>query len=135
MRDRKCPDCGEYLSPEALRCVCGWGSKRPKEGQKVFDYVCTFKSMGDRCAYPVGMFLEGATSGWCIFHRQPGDPGHGAEVVRQSKTVPYVEAIAQIIARNAGAPSVVATAWDIAKRHGNKPWQGNAGELAMERAA
>lgn len=130
MRDRKCPDCGEFLSPDALRCVCGWGNRKQDRGGKVFDHRCTFKGAGDRCDYPVGMFLEGMTSGWCIFHRQPGQPGDGAEIVRQSKQTPYVEAIQRIIDRNASAGSVVDLAWSIALRHGNKPWQGDIGEHA-----
>jgi hypothetical protein len=130
MRDRKCPDCGEFLSVDALRCICGWGSKKPREGQKSWDHQCTYKSMGDRCSYPVGMFAEGATSGWCVFHRQPGKPGDGAEIVRQSREVPYTEAVAVIMARHVGVQSVVEKAWDIALHHGSKPWQGEIGQYA-----
>lgn len=121
MSDRKCPDCGERLSFDAIRCACGWG-KREGKGAKYFDMVCTYKAGTDRCAYPVGMFAEGNTSGWCIFHRQHLSQLDGAEVVRQSRMVPYLDALKPIIERGANSPSVVATAWDIAKRHGNKPW-------------
>lgn len=131
--NRQCPDCGERLSFDAIRCACGWGAKK-QAGAKFYDYRCTFKSGAERCAYPVGMFTEGNTSGWCIFHRQPLQAGEGSEVVRQSATVPYARAIAGIIERTANSPSVVDTAWDIALKHGNKPWQTGIGEL-VKRAA
>jgi hypothetical protein len=118
---------------DALRCVCGWGAKKPDRGGKSYDMRCGYKATsGDRCDYPVGMFPEGKTSGWCIFHRQQGHPGDGAEIVRQSKQIPYREAIQQILDRNASAPSVVDLAWEIAKRHGNKPWQGELSAFARE---
>lgn len=126
MSDRKCPDCGERLSFDALRCACGWGKKGDKG--KYFDMVCTYKA-GERCAYPVGLFAEGNTSGWCVFHRQAGSQVDGAEIVRQSRIVPYLDALKPIIERAANSPAVVATAWDIAKRHGNKPWQAGNGKL------
>lgn len=123
MTQRKCPDCGERLSFDAMRCACGWGKKSESKGAKYFDHVCTYKAGFDRCAYPVGLFVEGSTSGWCIFHRRNLMQREGAEVVAQSREVPYAQALEAITARNCAARSVVNTAWDIAKRHGSKPWR------------
>ena len=119
---RQCPDCGERLSIDALRCACGWGAKKTP-GVKHFDMRCTYAAGSSRCCYPVGMFPEGKSSGWCIFHRQNLSSFDGAEIVRQSETVAYSDAIAAILERGANAPAVVDTAWDIALRHGNRPWQ------------
>lgn len=127
---RKCPECGERLSFDALRCACGWGLRKGK-GDRNFDHRCTFQVGGERCSYPVGMFPEGATSGWCIFHRSlPAN--RGGEVVQQSKTVPYAEAIKSIAAQGQRSPSVIATAHEIALRHGNKPWQESASEFVPD---
>ena len=121
---RKCPECGENLSFDAMRCACGWGEKKLKPGEKVFDHRCTFKAGSDRCKYPVGLFIDGATSGWCIFHRQPSvGQGEGSEIVRQSYSVPYLEAIKSIQRRNTESADVRNRAHEIALRHGNKPWQ------------
>ena len=122
MSDRKCPDCGERLSFDALRCACGWGAKKPDKGSKFFDMRCTYKAGSDRCNYPVGMFAEGNTSGWCVFHRQNPSQGVGAEIVMQSQRVDYAKAIQSLMDKAKNAPGVVDTAWEIAKRHGNKPW-------------
>lgn len=98
--ERSCPDCGERLNIDARRCVCGWGAKKAKDNGKTFDHVCTYKAGFDRCQYPVGLFKEGSTHGWCIFHRQELQAGQGAEIVRQSHVVPYLEAIKPIIEGN-----------------------------------
>lgn len=100
--ERNCPECGERLSFDARRCACGWGAKKRDTGRH-FDHQCTFKAGHDRCAYPVGLFRETATHGWCIFHRQELEAGQGAEIVRQSHIVPYHEAIKPIIEQNARA--------------------------------
>lgn len=100
--ERHCPECGETLSRDARRCVCGWGAKKKSEG-KSFDMRCTFSANGRRCEYPVGMFTEGNTSGWCVFHRQSLQPGEGAEIVRQSATIPYLRALEPILERNKAA--------------------------------
>lgn len=134
MSNRKCPDCGERLSFDALRCACGWGAKKPDKGARHFDMRCTFESR-DRCCYPVAMFTEGNTSGWCIFHRQNLTHFDAAEVVRQSAEVPYAQAIQALIERTKNAPSVVATAWEIAKRHGNRPWRTSGEQLPEVKAA
>lgn len=122
MSNRKCPDCGERLSFDALRCACGWGARKDKGG-KFFDPRCTYEAKGERCHYPVGMFTEGNTSGWCIFHRQNLMQIEGAEVVEQSRRISYADAIRPMLERARNAPGVVNTAWDIAKRHGNRPWR------------
>ena len=101
--ERNCPECGERLSFDARRCACGWGAKKARDSGKSFDHQCTYKAGHDRCQYPVGMFVEGSTHGWCIFHRQELQAGQGAEIVRQSHTVPYLEAIQPIIESNAAA--------------------------------
>lgn len=123
MTERKCPDCGERLSLDAMRCACGWGMKKFEKGHRSFDHRCTYLAGNARCEYPVGMFAEGATSGWCIFHRQHLNQADGAEAVRQSQTVPYLDAIRGIQDTAKHAPGVVSCAMDIARRHGNKPWQ------------
>ena len=115
MSDRKCPECGEKLSFDALRCACGWGVRKPEKGARLYDHRCTFTARGTRCSYPVGMFPEGATQGWCIFHRN-ALPSAGAEIVEQSRTVPYAEAIKSILERNKGSPGVMNTAHGMALR-------------------
>jgi hypothetical protein len=113
--ERPCPDCGERLLVDAIRCACGWGAKRTSaRGSErargpVFDHRCTYKGAVARCAYPVGMFPSGATSGWCVFHRQPLQPGEGSEIVRQSASMPYAEALAKLFAGAKESPSVRAT--------------------------
>lgn len=129
MSERKCPECGEKLSFDALRCACGWGLKRGEKAGRVYDHRCTFTAGRDRCAYPVGMFPEGSTSGWCIFHRN-AKPEDGAEIVRQSHEIPYAEALKPIQERAKGAPGVVNTSHEIALRVGNRAWPSDAfGEL------
>lgn len=123
MADRKCPDCGERLSFDALRCACGWGVKRGDKSAKFHDMRCTYKAGENRCHYPVGMFAEGNTSGWCVFHRQQLSQRDGAAVVEQSERVPYLQAIKPLIDAAKNAPGVVETAHEIALRHGKKPWQ------------
>lgn len=126
MADRKCPDCGERLSFDALRCACGWGVRKGEKPGRFYDMRCTYQA-GERCNYPVGLFLEGNTTGWCVFHRQSLRAGDGALIVAQSSRVPYAEAIRVLIEKGCSSPSVVDTAHDIAKHHGRKPWQaGNA---------
>lgn len=102
---RQCPECGEELNRDARRCACGWGRKKVETG-KEYDHRCTFKSGFSRCAYPVGLFVEGSTSGWCIFHRNNFDPGRGFEITQQSQTVPYLEALKPIQAANDNSPAV-----------------------------
>jgi hypothetical protein len=70
----------------------------------------------------VGMFAEGNTSGWCVFHRQSLDQRLGAEVVAQSGRIPYIEAIKPMLDAAKAAPGVVDTAHEIALRTGNRPW-------------
>lgn len=65
---RKCPECSERLSPDARQCVCGWGKKTKIEHRR-HDMICTWNSGAMTCSHPVGQFREGATSGFCIFHR------------------------------------------------------------------
>ncbi len=118
--ERLCPECGETLSREARQCVCGWGKRKAKESfGRQFDHRCTFRAGTDRCEYPVGLFRDGGTSGWCIFHRN-APSSDGAEIVRQSKSVPYLEAIQAIQKRNADNPNVRELRERIAARK-NKP--------------
>lgn len=132
MSERKCPDCGERLSFDAQRCACGWGAKRGEKSQKFYDMRCTFRAGSERCNYPVGMFAEGNTSGWCIFHRQPLDAGQGAEIVRQSFSVSYADAIRPMLERAKSAPGVIETAHEIALRLGDKPWPSDADRLSVD---
>lgn len=137
MSDRKCPDCSERLSFDALRCACGWGVKKEKGG-RFFDMRCTYEAHKDRCHYPTACFSEGASSAWCIFHRQNVSQIDGAEIVRQSQSVRYADAVQTIIDRAKGSVGVVNTAWDIAKRHGNRSWRSGSGDefpAVKERAA
>lgn len=128
MADRKCPDCGERLSFDAIRCACGWGQKRGEKG-KYFDHRCTYRAGSERCGYPVGMFPEGNTSGWCVFHRQNLDQASGAEVVSQSSRVKYLDAIQPMLDAAKNAPGVVDTAWEIALRTGNRAWPSDADKV------
>ncbi len=69
-----CPECGDALKVGAKRCGCGWvygGAKesRPATVSKSWDNRCTYEARGQRCCYPVGWYDQGATSGWCFFHR------------------------------------------------------------------
>jgi hypothetical protein len=134
MSDRKCPDCSERLSFDAMRCACGWGARKDK-GAKYCDPRCTYEASKDRCSYPVGRYTEGNTTGWCIFHRQNVSHIDGAEIVRQSKEIPYLDAIQALIDRAKNAPGVVNTAWDIAKRHGSKSWRTPGEPTQFEEAA
>lgn len=115
--ERSCPDCGERLSLDARQCACGWG--KPKAGRHEgprTDMRCTYKAGSDRCQYPVGMFPAGASSGWCIFHRQPLQAGQGAEITRQSHSIPYLEALQTIQEANKDNANVRALREQIAKR-------------------
>src|SRR4051812_15317620 len=116
---RNCPECGEKLSFEARRCACGWGARKGEKVGREFDHRCTYRAGGDRCQYPVGMFTEGATSGWCIFHRNNTNPAAGQEIVDQSARVPYLDAIKAIQARNADSAGVRATRAELKPGAGN----------------
>ena len=117
--ERLCPECGEKLNKDARQCACGWGKRKLTEKVgKVFDHRCTFRSYGDRCEYPIGLFMEGATSGWCIFHRG-ALPEDGAKIIEQSRTIPYAEAIKPIQERNANNANVKALREKIAARRGD----------------
>jgi len=102
MTSRKCPDCGERIAYDALRCACGWGVRKGERAGRIYDHRCTFTAGGTRCEYPVGLFAEGRTSGWCVFHRQ-ARPQDGVEIVMQSQRVPYLEAIRPMIEKNLDA--------------------------------
>lgn len=117
--DRSCPECGETLAKDARQCACGWGRKKLFERSgKVYDHRCTFHSYGDRCEYPCAVFLEGATSGWCIFHRN-APLTDGDAIVKQSQSVCYADAIKPIQARNNDTPSVRALREQMAARRGD----------------
>lgn len=119
MSDRKCPECGEKLSFDALRCACGWGVRKGEKAGKLYNHRCTYHAGQERCSYPVGMFPEGASSGWCIFHRQQPNQHVGAEVVRQSRTVPYLEALQPLLEHHKNGYGTVNTAHAIALHRGN----------------
>lgn len=125
--ERLCPECGDRLAREARACACGWGKRRGAEkAGKQTDMRCTYRNGSDRCDYPVGMFPEGAASGWCIFHRE-AEPTNGSEILRQSHRVEYAEALKAIIHRNANTPYVRAA------RERMKRTPGNTGPLLPRR--
>lgn len=86
MAERKCPECGERLSRDARACACGWGAKSKKDFGPKHDMVCQWVSSGLRCRYPVGMFPEGATKGFCIFHRATPSGPESAKIADESHT-------------------------------------------------
>lgn len=81
---RKCPECGERLSLDASRCACGWsqgGNGKPPS----HDMQCAWTYGDLRCRYPVGLFADGAKSGFCIFHRANKQGAIAADLARDSE--------------------------------------------------
>lgn len=87
-KQRTCPECGDRLSLDARRCVCGWGSKKAGKGEDGprYDHSCRWQYGNLACHYPVGFFGHGETRGLCIFHRAT-DKGHqAADIAKESQT-------------------------------------------------
>jgi hypothetical protein len=49
-----------------------------------YNMVCTWNYGGLSCRYPVGLFLDGARSGLCLFHRQRAKGPMAAAVAEES---------------------------------------------------
>src|SRR5262245_33010762 len=82
---RKCPDCGERLAIDARVCVCGWKPGRFRSSPEPHNMVCVWTSGMLHCTYPVGLFIEGARSGFCIFHRRIKSGPQAAAIARESE--------------------------------------------------
>lgn len=102
-----------------------------QEGEK-----CAASDATGRCEYP-GIFSDG-TGGdgpwYCPWHRLERAGPEASRFIEASRQVPFdvaqAKRKARIDAEASGAPGVVGRAMDIAKRHGNRPWQrGNIGDF------
>lgn len=90
---------------------------------------CAASSPSGRCEYP-GIFSDG-TGGeghwYCPWHRMDRDSPEAEAWIERSRTIPFEVASAKrrerMKAEAIRAPAVVSTAQDIARRHGNRPWQ------------
>jgi hypothetical protein len=99
-----------------------------------------------RCEYQ-GVFSDGTLgegSWYCPWHRLERSGPEASRFIEASRNYAEEGAFAKRLARyhaeSIRAPSVVNTAWDIAKRHGNRPWQTGIADklpefLKRERAA
>lgn len=83
-----------------------------------------------QCEYP-GIFSEGTSGGesfWCPWHFRDRAGPEASRWIERSREIPWEVAQAKrcerMTAEAIRAPAVVATAHAIAKRHGDKPWQG-----------
>lgn len=105
-----CPECNEPVSPRATRCKCGWENPKfakpeTRPGQRALDPRCTYRHHADRCCYPVGLYSQGQSDGWCIFHRNMDverTQEHGAEIVRDSlghTRADYLERVEKLLNR------------------------------------
>ena len=89
---RSCPDCGERLSFDARQCECGWGKEGKKARAKAsrttpdmgWKHVCTWRSGSLFCTYPVGLFIDQNTRGFCMFHRAQEGGIEAATIARDS---------------------------------------------------
>ena len=75
------------------------------------DQRCTWNGNGQRCRYPVGVFMLGATEGFCIFHRN-NYTGPGAQEVCDESQLhtpeEYVERAKRFTYAGKLAPGIVA---------------------------
>lgn len=102
---------------------------------------CAARGPGGGCQYP-GIFAE-STSGsdvwWCPWHFHDRVGPEAARWIDVSHEVPYARALEKRAARMLDeaqtSPSVRMTAWDIAKRHGPRPWQPSRAAFAMPAGA
>lgn len=85
-KQRQCPECGERLSIEARRCVCGWGAKTGSKDNPSYDHSCRWQYGSLNCNYPVGMFEQGQYRGLCLMHRFQDKGVQAAEIAKESKT-------------------------------------------------
>ena len=121
----QCPSCDRSLRVGVKSCSCGWSApdKPRSSAAPALDPDrgrCAWMVDTARCCYPgtTSHDTHGGGAWYCRFHFNCGDPITGMRIIEQSQSVSYVGE------RNeAASPVVVSTAWDIAKRHGNKPWR------------
>ena len=90
---------------------------------------CAARDMTGQCEYP-GIFSQGTAGegAWrCPWHRDDMAGPEASRWIEVSRKVPYAEALAKREERMRldaiRAPGVIERAREIAKRHGNRPWQ------------
>jgi hypothetical protein len=138
-------ECHE-LSIEALQSALKSHKEDPDRGEKVPRPVditrrmkagnrsaegCAATDHTGRCSYP-GIFSDG-TAGegqwWCPWHRQDRTGPEASRWIETSRNVLWEVArerrAIRMLAESQRTPSVRNTAWDIAKRHGDRPWSGS----------
>ncbi len=119
----QCPSCDRSLKPNAKSCGCGWEAPdKPRRVEPALDldrWRCAWMAGPERCWSPgaVSHGTLGMSAWYCAAHLRCDDPSLGAKIVAESRN-PKPR-----ITNGYASPAVVNTAWDIAKRHGNKPWQ------------
>lgn len=92
---RKCPSCGERLSFDAERCVCGWAVKAKRSDGPAHEMTCSWTYGALRCRYPNGLFAEGVKRGFCLLHRRTPSGVVAARIAEESQAASreqYVEA-------------------------------------------
>lgn len=127
---RDCPECGDRLSVEARRCVCGWGARKSGKGEEGprYDHLCRWTYGAVSCKYPVGLFSQGEYRGLCIFHRSIPQGTQAAQIAQESQSATqaqYLAAANRMIYRSGDNPAVAALRKSLKS---TKP--GNMGELA-----
>lgn len=91
---------------------------------------CAAHGAAGNCQYP-GIFssdTHGSTTWWCPWHFTDSSGPEAERWIQVSHEVPYEVAAAKrkdrMLAEAIRAPGVVETAHAIARRHGDRPWQG-----------
>lgn len=112
-------------------------TRRMKAGNRE-SQGCAAVDSSARCAYP-GIFSDGTQgegSWWCPLHRIERVGPEASKRIEYSHNVSWEDFRAKQGKKRAAevikAPAVVQTAWDIAKRHGNRPWQANVVDFIPE---
>lgn len=103
-------------------------TRRMKTGQRDASR-CAARDANAQCAYP-GLFSDG-TGGdgpwWCPLHRIERVGAEASKRIDYSQQVSWetfrAKQLAKRLVEATASPAVVERAWDIAKRHGNRPWQ------------
>lgn len=82
-----CPDCGDALLPDSVKCSCGW-TKEPKSKRRRFvqcshDGQCQFQIGKMRCPLPGNHCASHASGPWlCHYHeRNPHKDADGARML------------------------------------------------------
>ena len=83
--EKACPKCKEFINIDAKTCGCGWTAEK-KRGEKEipWNHVCTWQYGALKCKNPVGLFLQGETSGLCVFHRSSPKGHIAAQIAEES---------------------------------------------------